>query len=261
MLAVIRLLAVLVLLGAKADEQPISAEDRLKLAESAMLYQDHKKTVELLEPALYPEPSIQDQKLLAKAWEYLGAAHFWLGDVTAFNREMTSYLMIDPKAELDPFYYPPDMVMAFNTLRDRLLEMGVIGRADAPKKEEKPAEAMAVLVKKTRTELDPMSCWLPFGVAQFSENRAMSGAFFFTTQVLALGVNAGSWAYMSMNDGGGSLRGEAIVTMYGSLAVFAGLWIAGIIDAKSHFRQFEETEERSLVPASKLAPAEPKAGH
>ena len=230
---------------------PLRAEDGdpteiFALAESAFEYQDYKKTVALLEPLLSPPKPLLEGTRLRKAREYLGTSHWWLEDKGRFNQEMTAWLVLDPGAELDSFFYPPEMIRDFAALKEKLLAMGVIRiRDDGEGSERDPV----LVIERTRIERSPAVAWVPFGAGQFAAGRPGMGALFLTTEALALGANVGAWGWMAANDGGGSGREAAVVTMYSSLGVFAAMTIWGILDARLRWRKVEELEMRRYETA------------
>ncbi len=253
MSSLVLLLLLLRLLPPGVEEAPLDPAQRVAMAEAAVSYQDHAKVVALLEPLLYPEPKVEDRALLQKAWLMLGAAHFWLGDRAAFGREMTACLMVNPEAELDPFYSPPDMVFEFQSLKQRLAESGALAApiplpspTPPPRPQDQPK---TMLVKRiTRVERDRTIAWVPFGMGQFGTGRPVAGSLFLTTEFLALAANGGAWGYMYLTDGGGQYRQQATITMWSSLGLFAALAITGIIDAHVQFPEPQVRERMETVP-------------
>ncbi|MFH1530048.1 MAG: hypothetical protein ABIK09_04830 [Pseudomonadota bacterium] len=237
---VLVVIAVLPVRAEEADPAEIFA-----LAESAFEYQDYKKTVALLDPLLSPKPLLAGARL-RKAREYLGTSYWWLMDKGRFNQEMTAWLVLEPGAELDSFFYPPEMTRDFAALKEKLLAMGVIQVRDDggdPKKTE------ILVIERIRIERPPAVAWVPFGAGQFAAGRGGMGALFLTTEALALGANIGAWGWMAANDGGGEHREAAIITMYTSLGVFAAMTLWGVLDARLRWRRVEEMEQRRYEPA------------
>jgi hypothetical protein len=252
MSTLLSLLLLLQLLPPALEEAPLDPAQRVAMAEAAVSYQDHAKVVALLEPLLYPEPKVEDRALLQKAWLMLGAAHFWLGDRAAFGREMTSCLMVNPEAELDPFYYPPDMVFEFQSLKARLAQSGALAAAPLPpppQPQPPQDQPRTMLVKRiTRVERDRTIAWIPFGMGQFGTGRPVAGSLFLTTELLALAANGGAWGYMYATDGGGRYRQEATITMWSALGLFGALALTGIIDAQVQFPKPQVRERLETVP-------------
>ncbi len=239
------MIAVLPLHAAEGDPAEVFA-----LAESAFEYQDYKKTVALLEPLLSPKPRL-DGARLRKAREYLGTSYWWLKDKGRFNQEITAWLVLDPGAGLDSFFYPPEMIRDFDVLREKLLAMGVI---KAPDDGSAPKRDQILVIERTRIERPPAVAWIPFGAGQFAAGRGGMGALFLTTEALALGANVGAWGWMEANNGGGDSRKAAIITMYSSLGVFAAMAVWGVLDARLRWKKVEEMEMRRYETAP---PGEP----
>jgi len=219
--------------------------DVFALAESAFEYQDYEKTVALLEPLLSPRPRLEGARL-AKAREYLGTSYWWLEDKGRFNQEMTAWLVLEPVAELDSFFYPPEMIRDFATLKKKLLLAGVIQVPDAG---DEPKRVQILIIERTRIERPPAVAWVPFGAGQFAAGRDGMGALFLAAETLALGTNVGAWGWMKANDGGHSGREPAIITMYTSLGVFAAMAVWGILDARLRWTTVEEREMRRYETA------------
>ncbi len=231
--------------GEEADPAEIFA-----LAESAFEYQDYKKTVSLLDPLMSPKPLL-DGARLRKAREYLGTSYWWLKDKGRFNQEMTAWLVLDPRAELDSFFYPPEMIRDFASLKEKLLAMGVI---KAPDDVGTPKRDQVLVIERTRVERPPAVAYVPFGVGQFASGRPGMGSLFLTTEAVALGANIGAWGWMATNDGGGASREAAIITMYTSLGVFAAMAVWGILDARLRWKTVEEMEMRRFESAPEDGP-------
>jgi hypothetical protein len=244
--AVLVMLAVLPAHAEEGDPAEIFA-----LAESAFEYQDYKKTVALLDPLLTPKPLLEGVRL-RKAREYLGTSHWWLQDKGRFNQEMTAWLVLDARAELDSFFYPPEMIRDFDALKEKLLAMGVI---KAPDGGATPNRDQILVIERTRVERPPAVAWVPFGAGQFASGRPGMGALFLTTEAVALGANIGAWGWMAANDGGGASREAAIITMYTSLGVFAAMTVWGILDARLRWKTLEEMEMRRFETAPADGPA------
>lgn len=235
--------------------------EQYRLAESAFQYQDYQKTVNLMRPLLYPSLKLVDRQVQLKAREYLGTASWWLDDKGSFNQEMTWYLIMEPGAELDPFFYPPEMVKDFQDLKLQLLDMNVIKPADSSPENVDPGEAGQVqIVEKLRIERSPVVAFVPFGVGQFVNDQPGKGAFFLTSEAVCLAANIGSWLFMSRSGGGGDLRTAAIGTMYGSFGLLLVLATWGVVDARLNFREFEIREERTIGPLQPGPDAGPMGG-
>ena len=235
---------------------PASGEDDdpaqiFALAESAFEYQDYKMTVALLEPLLNPKPRLAGKRL-RKAREYQGTSYWWLKDKGRFNQEMTRWLVLEPVAELDSFFYPPEMIRDFDVLKDKLIANGLIQVSENGTTSKRD---QVLVIERIRIERPPAVAWIPFGVGQFAAGRNGMGALFLTTEALALGANIGAWGWMeSRRDGAG--REAAIITMYTSIGVFAALAVWGVLDAGLRWKTVEETEMRRYETAP---PDGPKA--
>jgi tetratricopeptide (TPR) repeat protein len=199
--------------------------EQFELAVSAFEYQDYDKAISLLRPLLEPEPTLPSAGLVLRGREMLGASLWWKGKSKEAQLHFTKLLVARPDYELDSFYYPKEMVSEFEVLRKRLAEAGIIESRD-------PVRAPGVECPAAAPAPEgPLVSLVPFGLPQFFQGRTLAGSLFLSGQALSLGTNVGAWAYMYYSGAVGSDRDLAVDVMYGSVAVFAALYVWGIIDA------------------------------
>jgi hypothetical protein len=243
------------LFGPLARGQEPDPVQQFELGKSAFQYQDYKKAVSLLKPLLYPSVRLTRRTQVLKAREFLGASYWWLKQKGTFNQEMTAYLIMDPGAKLDPFFYPPELVQDFSNLKKRLLEMKII-KPVGDTTQNKVEPPRRVVIERTEIHRHPLPSWVPFGVGQFANEQTGKGILFLALEVVAIGVNVGAWTYMQQTGGGGGGRRAAIWTMYGSLGAFAVLAVLGIIDARVNYNPLSVREQRrlELTPPSQPPP-------
>ena len=98
-------------------------------AERTFQFQEYEKAAKELQNLLYPNLLLEDLTQIRTARELLGASLWFLGDLDGAKQEWTSLLIGWPEHELDPFYYPPDMIALFEELREELIQLEVITRA------------------------------------------------------------------------------------------------------------------------------------
>jgi hypothetical protein len=162
---------------------------------------------------------------------YLGACHHFLGERDASGRAFEALLDADPRAELDPVQFPPELVAFFRDVRDRRAPPPDVV-TDAP---EAPARG------KSRA-----MAFLPFGVGQFQNDSPGKGALFASLEGVSLGLGVvGLALFESQKQSGGFLRGGTfededqaaqLQTLYvAGFVGFSALWAIGVADALGHF--------------------------
>ncbi|MBM4353321.1 MAG: hypothetical protein FJ109_05905 [Deltaproteobacteria bacterium] len=216
--------------------------EQFELARNAFHYQDYERVIALLTPLLEPEPTLPSKEQVLQAREWLGASYWWKGEKVQFRQQYTRLLQEDPDFQLDPFFYPPEMVQELEDLRNQLIELKVITLA-----RKDPVEPSVVIVRTVKLN-DPWVNVLPFGGGQFAQRRYGKGALFLSSQLLCLGANGGSWLYMYLANPTGSARTAALSTMYAGIGTFAAMYLWGVVDAFVGFEReqvIEEKEERT----------------
>lgn len=233
------MLLLLVSAGFSMSAAAATVEEEFAEAENTFKFQDYPAAAKMLETLLYPKIRVQDINQQLKAREYLAACHFWLGNKARMEEEFTALLTQAPLHELDPFFYPGELISQFQTLKLRLIELHILDPEKA-RAEAKPECTVTVEEVQKRSKL-PML--VPFGVGQFVNGKNTKGALFLTGELVFLGLNIGAWA------GAESLRGDdgfysaadAVtakklrIVQYVSLGAFVGLAIWGIADAFKDF--------------------------
>jgi len=122
-----------------------------------------------------------------------------------------------------------------------------------------PIAAPPTVIRITQERQSRAVAFLPFGVAQFEQDRVGWGAFFATSQGLAALANIGAYsAYLAIYNGGDRAAQEALfITTIASGAAWIGLTIWGIIDGNVAYEPTLEVVSE-IVPASSLPSAELK---
>lgn len=233
---------------------PGAAEGRFEEARNLFLYQECDRAMAILAELLYPEVRLGDQAKELKAREYLGACLYWAKRRAEADREFTAILVKAPAAELDPFYYPVEMIQHLDELRGRLIAQGVIDdpRAPPPEKNDPAGEPKIVERLKIVHERSLLPVFLPMGVPQFYNDEPVSGILFATGQGLALTANVTSYlmiefmrrpdGYIASGDIGTARALQGV--LYTSAGVFGALYLWSVIDGLVDHRG-EWVEERA----------------
>lgn len=188
---------------------------------------------------LKTDPSFDTEARL-KTLKYLGACRHALQDEPSARAAWTSLLDADPRANLDPVQFPPDMVAFF----------GAIKQSHAAKPEPKPPAVGPPRVVETvppkRPAKSKAKAWLPFGVGQFQNGQDTKGYWLAGFQGVTLAAGVGGLVlFESKKRSGGFLSGgefddpdeaETLQTLYvAGFVGFAALYAYGVFDALANF--------------------------
>lgn len=232
-------------------------DDDFAEAENTFKFQDYESAARMLEALLYPKILISDSARQIKAREYLAACFFWLGNRNRMEEEFTALLTQAPLHELDPFFYPTELITQFQTLKLRLIELHILD----PEKAKIDSETDCMMKVEEITKRSKIAMLVPFGVGQFVNGKTTKGALFLTGELVFLGMNIGAWA------GAESLRGDdgmysrddaesarkLRIVQYVGLGTFAALAIWGIVDAFMDF--VPESRTYKFVPCPISSPS------
>ncbi len=214
--------------------QPSSAVPvvrRFEEAQNLFYYQDYAGAARALAALLYPKVELHDAERVVKAREMLAAAYWFLGKRDRARQEFTLLLLIRPAHKLDPFQYPPEMIAAFEALRDELAAQGVLPEAPRGKTGvgagTRPAEG-------SRFSSPPPwpLVFVPFGAGQFAEGYTRTGWALLVTEVAA-GVAAGTlwWAVYARRTAAPDTARRLQTAFWIAQGVFAGVAVGGVVHA------------------------------
>ncbi len=248
---------------ARADEW-----DDFEQARTAYLAQDYGIAATRLEALIGGEPpALQNETLLLESRKYLGAAYLFLGRRDDAEQQFTLLLRQDASYQIDPIQFPQALVQAFDQARARVsreLEEAA-ERAEREERERRERELRLLLENEGRIrELEALarqetvrtenSRWLaalPFGIGQFRNGNRGLGRAFAVSQTLLFTAGAityfgnqalRDWDPLNPPPTRLSLRGLEVlsdflrISNYVSVSAFAGLAIAGIVEAQVRFR-------------------------
>ncbi|MCX7945172.1 MAG: tetratricopeptide repeat protein [Deltaproteobacteria bacterium] len=168
-------------------------EDLLKKGIYFFEHQDFKQSITIFSKIINNN-LVKDENELAECYKYLGAAYFYIEDHKAAEANFRQLLFLKPDARLDPFLFPPSMVLFFDKIKNE----------------------MTGEKKVTSTELNQHKSnyhiyvnFLPFGLPQYANNQNVKGSFIFITQLASLGTNIYSyWNVQSMLDRYGYVKDQ-----------------------------------------------------
>lgn len=180
-------------------------------------------------------PYVDDERLFSDAYRMLAICYLQMNQTDKAKKEMQNLLILDPKAELDPFSTPPPVLDVFAKVKvdmeDRLRE---IEEARHPSLEQKP--------KSTLPIPDPLWAFVPFGIPQLYEGDALKGVYLGVAQAVLLTVNVGSYWWkrtyvISGTDNWVTTQQDkmwfdvAQIVQFTALGLFLGVYGYGVLDA------------------------------
>jgi hypothetical protein len=253
-----RLAGCVVLLGAlggaaaQARAAPDDPRAAVRYARNAFEYRDFDKVVEVLWPWLHP-PRIVDAGLAIRARELLGISLFILGREAEAREEFSSMLLLDPDHALDPFLVPPDVIQAFEDVKQA---MEPTLRALRDKEPVAPPEPERTRVRREIVEVPPPAVvLLPLGGPQFVLGEPAWGGFWLGAQVAGLGLNAAAFWQAD------ALRSEDpdydtwVALQYVGLGVTVAAYVGSLIQGAELLRDRRRTARRSVEQTNGAAEA------
>lgn len=248
--ALVALVLLWVGLGVSSAQVPTDAFEE---AESTFRYQDYRKAVQLYEALLTTGAPTTDPERVFVIREHLGASRWFLKDIDGAEKEFTALLLAAPTAQLNSFYYPPELVVFFNNLRDRLIGQGVLKldtEKEPVKNDDKPPIVAVKTIETVTIEKNPLiTAFIPFGVGQFQNGDTTAGIVFLTAETLALASTIGAYFLILENRNNPDVARDYEVAFWVSEGVFIGLIAAGIIEAVVNHRAESppKIERRTVV--------------
>ena len=221
-------------------------------------YQDYGRAQKLFQELLYPDVILEEVDQIRDAREYLGASEWFLGNQEAARQEFTSLLINWSNHELDPFYYPPDLISFFESLRVELVQLKLIKDRPKPQlEEEENGQEGAVYEKETINIQSPVMPWIPFGVGQFSNGDISLGTTFLILETGLLATAITSYYLILNNAVDAPDEGQSLYTTFWvSQGLLVALAATGIIEANLRFKgttsSIERREEKAETSESGL---------
>lgn len=272
-------LAALVVLAlarpAQADEW-----DEFEHARSSYLAQDYAAAARRLEALIGGDPpTLENETLLLESRKYLGAAYLFLDRQEDAERQLTLLLRQDASYQIDPLQFPQAVLQAFEAARARV-ERELVEEAQRAENEararrqrelsllfenEARIRALEGLAREEtiRTENSRWLAALPFGIGQFRNGDRRLGKAFAASEGVLLAISAATffgnealrgWDPLNppqreLSDSGLRLLADFVrIGNYVSTSAFAGLAIAGVIEAQIRYRPFVTTKRRRPLP-------------
>lgn len=163
---------------------PQQEEDLFKKGLYLFEHQDFRQSINIFNRIINNNMA-KDENELAECYKYLGAAYFYLEDMKSAEANFRQYLFLRPESKLDPFIFPPSMVLFFDRIKKDIVK-------NKPPSISKPVE---------KDDYSLYINFLPFGAPQFAHHQKTKGSIVLILQTLSLGLNISSyWKVRSMID-------------------------------------------------------------
>ena len=257
---------VLAALGAVAQASP--AQD-LERGRASFRAGDWSSAIPVLKSVLYPKPSLGREEDEVDARVLLGAAHYQIGDQESAREEFEKALQIDPDRTITTLTFSSGAVRLFDQIkgeqRDRI-------ERDAEKKRLAEAAERLELYRKSLVVYEARPYYLnfmPFGLAQYTQDRTRVGALFTIGQGLTFMTSVGIYGYLVGTYGfansdvplleGPRVRKLQQITIASGVAFYA-LYAFGVFDAIRHHKPRQQVQgDDSLIPQDLLEPTKKPA--
>ncbi|HZX96283.1 MAG TPA: hypothetical protein VFE90_17310 [Myxococcales bacterium] len=281
---IVLLLGVLLVAQPAPVQEPESqaAADAMNQARRTFEYGDYAQASKML-AALLEAGRFESLQSRAEAYRLLGLSLFYQGRKGDSYSAFLEYLYLDPDAELDPFYVPPNAVQFFDEVKKeaepRLAPIRAQKRAEQEAQKKAAAEEaekrrrreleeerkrLAVLSPRIERRVVEHEFWvtmMPFGIGQLQNGDRTLGITLATGQLISGAASAGSALLIEGlrdNDtgkfnpnGSGNAYQNAqrldVIKWVGA-AVFFALWAGGAVHAAINYKPEEVLPDRLLQP-------------
>ncbi len=259
--------AALILLVATAVAHATPSQD-LDRARKNFRAKDWQSAKEVSGALLYPDLQLGRQEDVIEAHVLLGAANFELGDTQRAIDEFTKALQIDPERAITTLMFSEGAVRLFDRTKE---DVRARLEHDAEKQRlAAQAKALEDYRKSLRVyEIRPFSFnFLPFGLAQFTQDRRGMGTAMAIGQTSTFLASVGIFGYLVGTYGfqsnavdiseGPRVRRLQQIEIGAGIGFFA-FYAYGVYDAIRHHKARRQLQgDDSLVPAELLDPSKKK---
>lgn len=225
---------------------------------------DWQSAIRVINPLLYPRIQFASPDDVIEARLLLGAAEFEAGNKERAIEEFTKVILQDPERELTPLMFSDAAIRLYDRTKD---DLKVRLEHEAEKKRLAEAAARLELYRKSLRvyEARPFGFnFLPFGLAQFTQDRLGMGTIMaigqsstFIASIGIFGYLVGTYGFESnavkLTDANRVLLLQRIEI--GTGIAFFGLYAFGVYDAIRHHKSRQLVQgDDSLIPPEILNP-------
>lgn len=185
---------------------PVFGDDYLSGVE-AYSRGDYISAVDNFKKYLSTDKKIFEKELMSRA--YIGASLFILKEESISTGWFLSLLKLEPEYELNPVYFPPEIIIFFEKIKKEVLPLVF-------KKEQKHFYLN----------------FLPFGAGQFQNCEYIKGAILAGAEVIALSINLDSYFRRKSMEKGGKYPEDRLSEakkLQNIQLISGGIFIAGYI--------------------------------
>lgn len=198
-------------------------EDFFKKGVYLFEHQDFKQSITLFNKIVNNNLS-KDENELIECYKYLGAAYFYIEDLKSSEANFRQLLLLKPDFKLDPFLFPPSMVLFFDRIKKDI------------------SKNTTTIIDKSKPEKGQYDLYinlLPLGLPQYAHNQKLKGSIILALQLIALATNITSyWQVHSMIDRYGYVKDQTEADRANlfktiqitSLITFGGVYLYSISD-------------------------------
>ncbi len=162
----------------------------LEAADEAFRFQDYAKTIELLQP-LIDEQKVGDEQVRQQVLERLAASYWFTDNHDSARTVFGALLKTAPAHQLDPLFYPQELVSFFESEKQRLAGLGFIGRSGNDASNQGPR--FTLVEREIRRSYPTAAYFMPFGIPQVLSERSSSGTLHAALQGVGLAANVATW--------------------------------------------------------------------
>ncbi len=189
---------------------------------------DYKQSITIL-TRVVKNNLARDENELAECYKYLGSAYFYLEDMKLADANFRQLLLLKPDFKLDPFLFPPSMVLFFDKIKNEI----------SINKTKAKSAISTTQISDYPYQYRLYINLLPFGLPQFANNQKLKATSILISQILALSVNiVAYWQVNSMIDKNGYVKDQQTADraniyktiQVSSLAAFGAIYIYSVID-------------------------------
>lgn len=236
-----------------------------KTGQNAYLYGNYDLVIDSLQRLVSPNLLLSNPADLAIAYELLGLAYFYLNRTKQARAIFKDLIFFRPQYSLDPVRVPPDAVIFFQQLKDKLAQDLAARQAALEQqrkqeisKQKAQQQKEVILEHKVNSRLLSL---FPFGIGQFQNQDYRTGYFFLTSQLLTSVTSITLFfSIESLRQSNGRFTQEELNTarnlqtaqlVSGGIAL--GLMLSGIIHAllffqEKHFIRRSEILNNESIP-------------
>lgn len=256
---------ILVFIAATAHATPSQDLDR---GRKGFRSGDWQSAIEVISPLLYPEVQLARQEDAIEAHILIGAANFQIGNTDRAVDEFTRALRIDPDRSITTLMFSEGAVRLFERTKE-----DVKARLEHDAERKRLAEAAERLEAYRKSlvvyEARPFYLnFIPFGLAQFTQNRNRMGTVMAIGQTSTFLASAGIFGYLVGTYGfqsnavpltsGPAVRRLQQIEIGTGLGFFA-FYAWGVYDAIRHHKARQQVQgDDSLIPPELLDPTKAK---